>query len=30
MGRVTRRKQIILPEDYWVSSKDIDWIYVDA
>jgi hypothetical protein len=30
MGKATRRKYIILPEDYWVSSDKIDWIHVDA
>ena len=30
MGRVIGRKYIILPEDYWVSSDEIDWILADA
>ena len=30
MGRVTRRKQIIVPNNYWESSIDIDWIFIDA
>jgi hypothetical protein len=30
MGRVTRRKQIIVPSDYWESSINVKWIYIDA
>jgi hypothetical protein len=32
MGRITRRKQIIVPDNYWESSSvlNIDWVYVNA
>jgi len=30
MGRVTRRKQIIVPDNYWMSSIDVKWVYVNA
>jgi len=30
MGRITRRQQITIPCDYWESSLNIDWIYIDA
>jgi len=30
MGRITRRQQISIPNDYWESSLDVDWIYINA
>ncbi len=33
MGRATRRKQIIIPNDYWESSTGplgVKWVYINA
>ena len=27
MGTTFRRKQIVVPEDYWISSINVKWIY---
>jgi hypothetical protein len=30
MGRVTRRQQIIVPNNYWESSINVKWVSIDA
>jgi hypothetical protein len=30
MGEIARREQIEIPNDYWVSSLEVEWVYING